>query len=333
MYDILFDFSSSPVGGGLRRLQAYAEYFSTSPLKTHFFVHEEAKNRDVIQRLVPTSLVRKTEISKLTLNKKYLASFRGRSKWVFSYGIPIKENFAEKSWLHISNALPFVVLDVTLGVDLFFKMFILRQQFKRNTQSINVVSAESNFTLNEYQKLTGVAADCCLLRNGIDSAKINFNKFDKEPVAIAIGTYSYKRLDLTYRLFRYLKKDLKLDKLLVVGESKNIPKFIKNANDVEIQNYLTEDDLRSRLEKATYFISTSEVENSSFAVQEGLQLTKKAILSDIPSHREMLKEDFSGALKCNDLDILMVNYADVSLDMMPNWATEIEVMLSKMDLI
>jgi glycosyltransferase involved in cell wall biosynthesis len=333
MYDILFDFSSSPAGGGLRRLEAYAEYFSTSSLKTHFFVHEEAKNKDVIQRLVPTSLVGKTAISKITLNKKYLAPFRNRAKWFFSYGIPIKENFAEKNWLHISNALPFAVFDVSLGADLFLRMFTLRQQFKKYIYSIDIVSAESNFALKQYQALTGIKVDYCLLRNGVDYSKKNLNKFGKEPFAIAIGTYSYKRIDLTYNLFQALKKDLRLDKLLIVGDSKKIPKFIKSANDVEVQDYLTEDDLHFRLKKATYFISTSEVENSSYAVLEGLQLTKKAILSDIPSHREMLRANFSGTLKCNDLDILVVNYKDVSLEVMSSWVSEIELMLSKMRLI
>lgn len=332
-YDILFDFSSTSSGGGLRRIKAYAKYFSTSPLKTHFFIDERMKNSDAIQRLVSSTLVRNTEFSKFMLHKKYLSPYKNQAKWLFSYGIPIKGNIAKKHWLHISNILPFAIFDVTLEPYLFFKMFVLRQQFKNNMLINNVVSAESNFSINKYHEITASTAHHCLLRNGIDSNKLNLTKFDKEPIAISIGTYTYKRLDLTYKLFQSLKKDLGLETLLLVGESKRIPKFIKNACDVEIQNFLTEDCLKLRLKKASYFISTSEAENSSCAVQEGLLLTKKAILSDIPSHREMLKHNFSGAFKCNGMDLLMVNYSDMSRESMKNWTNEIEEMLSRMELL
>ena len=45
-YDIVFDFSSSPSGGALRRIEAYASFFSNSDFDTLFLVHE-----DILQRI------------------------------------------------------------------------------------------------------------------------------------------------------------------------------------------------------------------------------------------------------------------------------------------
>ena len=44
-YDIVFDFSSSPSGGALLRIEAYASFFSKSSLETLFFVHQEIAQR------------------------------------------------------------------------------------------------------------------------------------------------------------------------------------------------------------------------------------------------------------------------------------------------
>ena len=45
-YDIVFDFSSSPSGGALRRIEAYSSFFSNSDFDTLVLVHE-----DILQRI------------------------------------------------------------------------------------------------------------------------------------------------------------------------------------------------------------------------------------------------------------------------------------------
>ena len=328
MYDILFDFSSSPVGGGLRRVEAYAEYFSHSPLKIHFFIHEAASNRNRIQQLVPTTLVHKTSTSKLSLNKDYLNKFDASAKWLFSYGIPTKRGYAEKNWLHISNVLPFFLFKSTLGPSLFFKMYILRQQYKRNFLNNDIISAESDFSIRMYNSVTGWKGDYFLLRNGVSKTLSTFEL--KKPYAVAVGTHSYKRIDLTYELFQKLKADLELNKLLILGNPKQIPKLIRNASDVEVMGFLPDDILETTLKTAAYFISTSEVENSSCAVQEGLQFTKKAILSNIPSHQEMLRKDSDCLTRYQGMNYLIVDHSDLSVEAMEDWPTEIGKMLIHM---
>ena len=331
MYDIIFDFSSSPTGGGLRRLEAYTEYFSQSHLKTHFFIHASARNRDRIQQLIPATLVQKSLASKALLSNDYLKEIDFNAKWLFSYGIPTKRSKAERNWLHISNVLPFFIFHATAAPCLFLRMYILRQQFKANFRNNDIVSAESDFSIKMYLNATGWKGETVILRNGIFKEDPVLET--KQPYAIAIGTHSYKRIDLTYKIFTGLKKDLGLKKLLIVGDSKLIPRSIRSAIDVDIRNFLPEAELQSCLKRASYFISTSEVENSSCAVLEGLRLTKQAILSNIPSHREMLRNGPVHFFQHQGADYLIVNQSDVRSDVMVDWNIEIEKMLLRMGLL
>jgi glycosyltransferase involved in cell wall biosynthesis len=328
MYDILFDFSSSPAGGPLRRLEAYAEYFSKSSLKIHFFIHTAASNRDRIQQLVPTTLVHKTGPSKAWLKKDYLKKIGMGSKWLFSYGIPTKRGYAEQNWLHISNVLPFFFPHVTVGPSIFLKMCLMRWQFKSNYQNNDTISAESDFSIKTYIDVTGWKGDATVLRNGLHKRDLRLGA--KQPYAIAIGTHSYKRIDLTYEVFQKLKDDLGLNKLLIVGDSKHIPLAIRTAVDVEVKDFLPESVLWSSLKCASYFISTSEVENSSCAMLEGLQYTQKAILSNIPSHQEMFRHNTGKHFQHLGKDYLIVNQNDVCDGAMVEWSNEIGKMLLRM---
>jgi glycosyltransferase involved in cell wall biosynthesis len=328
MHDILFDFSSSPAGGGLRRLEAYAEYFSQSPLKIHFFINAAASNRDRIQQLAPTTLVHKTGVSKVRLNKDYLKKIGVGSKWLFSYGIPSKRGYSEQNWLHISNVLPFFFTQATVSPNIFLKMCLLRQQFKSNYLNNDIISAESNFSIKMYIAVTGWKGDTLVLRNGLHKADLGLDP--KQPYAVAIGTYSYKRIDRTYEVFQELKDYLGLNKLLIVGDSTRIPRAIRTAVDVEVKDFLPEAVLQSRLKSASYFISTSEVENSSYAVLEGLQYSQKAILSNIPSHQEMFRSNSGTHYQHQGKDYLIVNQNDVSDGAMAEWPNEIKKMLLRM---
>ena len=328
MYDILFDFSSSPTGGGLRRLEAYAEYFSQLPLKIHFFIHEAASNRDRIQQLVPTTLVHKTDVSKVWLNKDYLGNYGVSAKWLFSYGIPTKRGFAKQNWLHISNVLPFFFAQATVDPSIYVKMFFLRHQFKSNFRNNDIISAESDFSIKMYIDVTGWQGETMLLRNGILKGDSDLNH--KQSYAIAIGTHSYKRIDLTYEVFKELKEALGLSKLLIIGDSKRIPLNIRTAADVDAKDFLHEGALHSSLKAASYFISTSEVENSSCAVLEGLQFTEKAILSDIPSHKEMLRNGMGSNFQYKENKYLIVSQNDIRDGVMVDWNHEIVKMLVKM---
>ena len=329
MYDILFDFSSSPLGGSIHRLEAYAEYFSKSPLKTHFFIHEAVINRNRIEQLVSSTAVHKSLVDKLILNNHHLKNFNKNAKWLFSYGIPTKIGFAKNNWLHISNVLPFTIFETRVNISLRIKMLFLLMQFKTKVNNNKFISAESNFSIERYVAATGWGGQSLVLLNGIRNQLLE--PFDvKESYAIAVGSHTYKRLDNTYLLFKELKEGMGLTKLVILGDEKQIPKVLQIARDVEIRPFAADNDFESYLKKASCFISTSEVENSSYAVQEGLQFTKKAILSNIPSHREMLKNCIEPKISRCGIEYLLVERSDIRVEAMTEWSHQIEKMLISM---
>ena len=72
MYDIVFDFSSSPTGGALRRLEAYIHFFSKSELKVIFLINKKAISIFEKYKVIEFECVNKSIFEKLFGKNKYL---------------------------------------------------------------------------------------------------------------------------------------------------------------------------------------------------------------------------------------------------------------------
>ena len=157
MYDIIFDFSSSPIGGSLRRLLAFANFFSKSDLKVKFLIHPSAVQ--IVKEIdnLCYAIVYKTILDKIFFSTSYLHKYEKRSKWFFSYGIPIKNKIGDRNWLHISNVLPISQKKISIGFINKLKILLQRFYFKKYSINPDIVSGESTFTLNEYELLIGMA--------------------------------------------------------------------------------------------------------------------------------------------------------------------------------
>jgi glycosyltransferase involved in cell wall biosynthesis len=327
--ELFFDFSSSARGGALRRINAFADFFSNHPLPTHFFINNGVPNKVEIAQKVRVSFVEKSGWSKLTIDSRHLLALEARPKWCYSYGIPIKTRFAWKHWLHLSNVLPFTFRQCSLPWQLRWKSFAQLQQYKRCSSNVDMLSGESNFTLASACTALDWSGQTALLRNGVTSYPIA--NLPTERYALAVGTEDYKRIDLTFEVYNTMKQELGLTSLVIVGVSAGIPEHVKNALDVICESHLSQDALMSRYRRASYYISTSEVENSSLAVLEGLALTGKVILSDIPSHREMLQHT-PGTFSLNGKPYLRVDDSAPNAAILPEWNVEIGKMLNLMGL-
>ena len=335
MYDIIFDFSSSPKGGSLRRLDAYALYFSNSYLKTKFLVHPNALF--VMEKYINLnfSVIKKSYLDKILLNSKYLNLYRFRTKWFFSYGIPLKNEVGIGNWLHISNVLPFSNGDISLSLYSRIKILIQKYYFVKYSLIPTIISAESQFTIQQYQLFCHVKK-FSILNNGINI--INKNKIREKKFlinnnyAIAIGDSSYKRIDNTYSLFKKIKRFESLDYLVIVGQDKNVRKKYKNYFDIIYISNITDDDLYNIMNYASIFISTSEIENSSCAVLEASMYVDCCYLSNIPSHVELIDTDFFNILEKNkDYLKIQKNYLNNQKDKYFLWNHSIEVMLANMN--
>ena len=335
-YDIVFDFSSSPSGGALRRIEAYASFFSNSDFDTLFLVHEDILQR--IKRFRGINVVpveKKKSLTKAVGIGKYLNILEKKPYWFFSYGIPLSRPVGENNWLHISNILPLYLDKVSTSFSLYLKMYLYKLHLKFRSSNCDIVSAESEFSLGLYSKHICSNTHQVLLKNGITDRVIFDNNCNKlsHNYAIAVGTYNYKRLDITYKLFRSIKDEYKLMSLIIIGNEDYVPKNIRCQDDVKLISSLCDEEYFLTLSRAEIFISTSIVENSSNAVIEGLSLSKKIIISDIPSHREILSFVKGSNRNIAGYDMLVFDKKSISINKLESWHLIINKMLSEMKLL
>ncbi len=328
-YDIILDFSASPVGGGLKRLLAYADYFAGSGERVLFLVHPQTEEH-IAGKTVKYEVVRRNPLARLWFDPRFVSRYGGRSRWFFSYGIPIYGKVGDYNWLHVSNSLPFGLLSLTLDIRGFVSNFLLRERFVVCADNCSVVSGESEFTLDIYRKTTGWRRELVLLRNGMEAFEID-NGSTRLPQAIAVGTSRYKRLDRTCAVLERMQATRRLEKLLIVGNLESIPLSVRRKPYVECLGILPREQVLQHMRQSQVFISTSEIENSSNAVLEALALCGTVVVSDIPSHRELIGNGVGQPLVVDGLHYLQVDAGACTLDLYQySWNKTISHMLSTM---
>jgi len=176
-------------------------------------------------------------------------------------------------------------------------MILLKYRILKSLDHIQIISGESEFSLKLLKDVSQLQLDSIyfsVLPNGFSEHELNnvqkiFN--DEEHYAITIGTFVYKKLWIAFRLFKFLQeKDKKLKTFIIVGNRNDIPFELRTNKNVIVDIGATRESVINLLSNAKYYISASQIENSSIAALEGLVFSKSVFLSDIPSHREMLKD-------------------------------------------
>jgi len=328
-YDIIFDFSASPVGGGLKRLQAYVKHFAASRERVLFLVHPHAEEH-IARENVQYEVVRRKPLARLWFDQSFVCRYGGRARWFFSYGIPIYGKVGEYNWLHVSNSLPFGLLGLTLDIRSFVSNFLLRERFVACADNCSVVSGESEFTLDIYRKTTGWNRELVLLRNGMEAIDGEGDS-PRLAQAIAVGTSRYKRLDRTCAVMESLRATRPLERLLVVGNVEGIPLGVRRKPYAACLGVLPRPQVLREMRQSQVFISTSEIENSSNAVLEALALGGTVVLSDIPSHRELIGKRQVESFAVDGLRYLLLDAGACALDLSEySWDRIIARMLSFM---
>jgi len=336
MPDIVFDFSSSPVGGGLRRIDAYARYFSASGHRTIFLVTPPIAERIGSYSNIDVRPMDRSSLAKAVGDSRYLRSPCERPRWLFSYGIPIHAPIGARNWFHVSNALPLCLGHVTLPPRALLRMSVLAFWIKVRASRCDVVSGESHFTLARYDAVAGHRGDRVVLQNGsseeLAEAAARRSDGPAQPVAVVVGTAPYKRIRETYEVFTALKREFGWRKMVILGSADEIPKAIRDAHDVERVGHMNDGDYMRLMSDANAFLSMSEAENSSSAVLEGLTLAERVVLSDIPSHAEMIRDVPIERRTLAGISCLLVEPNREAELALPTWDTSIEVMLAHMGL-
>ena len=296
----LMNFSSTYAGGGLIRLVETAKWFD----KTEggcFIVHQKAFNyiKDYSNKNV-YYVVTQNRIRRLFNDGYYLQNILnviGTPDIYFSYGIPVFFKIGKVNWFHISNALSLTTRKINLSLFIRLKMILLKYRILKYLDHLQIISGESEFSLKLIKDVGQRQLDSIyfsVLPNGFSEHELNnvqkiFN--DEEHYAITIGTFVYKKLGIAFSLFKYLQeKDKKLKTFIIVGNRNELPFELRTNKNVIVDIGATRESVINLLSNAKYYISASQIENSSIAALEGLVFSKSVFLSDIPSHREMLKD-------------------------------------------
>ena len=296
----LFNFSSSWNGGGLIRTIETIKWFDDN-LGAYFIVNEKIKDQLVnYSKNNKYFFVSKNKLKRLFSDGYYIPKIIdeiGKPDVYFSYGIPVFNNIAKINWFHISNALTLKTNNISLPILIRFQMWILKYRIIRSMKYTQIASGESEFSVNLLKAENNKQTIKChynvlpngynisLLENILIKTREQFYKY-----AITIGTFKYKKIKIALELFHEIRKTNNLKKFIIIGEYNSLPKAIINDKFVEVKSNLSREDLFTLLYNAEYYLSASQIENSSIAALEALLLCKNIILSKIPSHVEMLRK-------------------------------------------
>ena len=287
----LFNFSASYSGGGLKRLSEYAKWFNENG-GAWFIIHPRC------ERLVEECPANRFFIpaqpryQRLFADCRYLEAIGkeiGQPELYYSYGIPLYARFGAINWFHVSNVLPLVSQQVPLPLFDRLKLGHLGGRIRANLQNADVISAESNYSLALIDARH--AAKLFLSVNGSDDELAYLHTQGpekKENIAVVVGTYTYKAIADSYKVFEMLKQANDRLKLMIIGDEKAIPEEVRRDQDVIVRGVLERSDVAESLRKARYYISATRIENSYNAAAEGVFVADESYISDIGPHRELL---------------------------------------------
>jgi hypothetical protein len=294
MYSILFNFSSSYSGGGLKRLEEFSNWFSSNG-GASFLIN---KRSSFLIKKYPNNeyfLINESKLSRLLNIEKYLYLNNIKNRkfdLYYSYGIPITRKSAAINLLHISNVLPFVNGMYGHSFVSKLKFILLKKYFIKSFSNTDVLSAESEYSISLFEKSFNKLK--FVSKNGSNEEIDLYFKRDKneqfKDFAVILGTHKHKFLEISYQKFKELNEIFPELRLKIIGEISPIPQIILKDKFVEVTGVIDRSEARKIISDARYYISTTLIENSFNAAAEGIFLARESYISSIGPHLELLKD-------------------------------------------
>ncbi|EKD71510.1 MAG: hypothetical protein ACD_46C00176G0002 [uncultured bacterium] len=288
----LFNLSYSYLGGALKRILAYLEWFDKHG-GSCFALNSRLKG---IEKKFPNNhycFVRQNPTAKVFNYSSRLNQFIsdiGKIDFYYSYGIPLPCKVGRVNWLHIGNVLPFVGLGY-VSFKRSLELKLLGLLIKKSMRYADIISAESEFSLSLLDR--SFKDKFVVSVNGSDEEistyKNNLFFNNIENIAVAVGTCRYKCIDDVYKIYLHLRQSNPDLRLIITGIKEDVPARVQKDNLVVLCGILPQLDVCNLLKKAKYYITTTIIENSYNAASEGAFLAKESFLSDIGPHRKLLK--------------------------------------------
>lgn len=329
----LFNFSASYIGGGYKRLYEFVSYFNEKG-GANFILHSNCKK---LQLEFPNNtyfFIEQTKWDRIFRENHHLKDIIKciqKIDFYYSYGIAIYSKIAKLNWFHLSNLLPLFQKNIPLTLWDKIKMSFLGYRIRKNFKNTDVISAESNYSLKLIKNISD--ANLVLSVNGSDDELSNLsngNKVTKGDFAVILGTYKYKAVGDSVTVFTHLKKSNPNLKLIIIGDSKFLPKELNKNEDIIIKGLLSRKEVFKCLKEAKYYISTTHIENSYNAASEGIFFADESYISSIEPHKELLENMKFELVKLDNLnrEMIYVKRDQISTDNIKVWRQVITDMIS-----
>lgn len=287
----LFNFSASPVGGGLKRLYEYARWFDAHG-GARFAVH--ARNRGLADECPRNEyvFVEQSAARRMVGTQREIRGFVARTgppRCYYAYGIPMHERLGALNWFHLSNVLPLAWRHVPMPVGDRLKFALLGCRITGRLKNAEVISAESAASLalldpayrdRLFLSVNGSDDELAYLARGEVAAK--------EPVATVVGTYRHKALEDSCLVFEMLRRREPGLTLQIFGDPACIPSSVTARAGVVAKGNRPRAEVVAALRVSKVYISTTRIENSYNAASEGIFFADESYVSDIGPHRELL---------------------------------------------
>jgi glycosyltransferase involved in cell wall biosynthesis len=325
----LLNFSASYSEGGYKRLSAYADWFNRNG-GAWFAIHPRCAE---LINTFPNNrffVVQRSHLRRLYDDWRYLDSICrmvGRPQVYYAYGIPLYLRIGHVNWFHLTNVLTLGTRAIPLSMRDRLKLNILGRRIRRGLALADVISAESEHSLGLIEAIDGCGRARLLLSvNGSDD-QLAFARetgvAHKDNIATVLGTYRYKALDESWRVFLELKSNDRELKLVIIGDADEVPAYLRRKADVIVCGMLDRAEVIDYLRRTKFYISTTYAENSSNAVSEGIFHAEQSFISDIGPNRELLggsrfrQVSFAGLNR----PLLHVRRNELSIASLKSWET------------
>jgi len=287
----LFNFAASYTGGGYKRLQAYAAWFARNG-GAWFVIHPQCLP---LRERFPENryfVVDRSRLRRIFDDWSYLKDIRavtGQPDLYYAYGIPLYGRFGRVNWSHLNNILTVDARGIPLSVAWRAKFRFLGWRLRRGCHHAQVVSAESRYSLERlrawgirqaFLSVNGSDDELSALRTGV--------RVPAEELAVVVGTYTYRALDESLRVFEMLRRREPDLRLAMIGDCSAVASRIARHPAVLLLGSLERREVVECLRRARYFINTSYAENSYNCVAEGIFLAQRSFIAPIAPHHELL---------------------------------------------
>jgi glycosyltransferase involved in cell wall biosynthesis len=332
----LFNFSASYLGGGYKRIYEFVKYFNNNG-GSNFILHTKCIK---LEDEFPNNkyfFIKQTVFERIFNDGVYIekiSSKIGDLQLYYSYSIPIYNKVAKVNWYHLSNVLPLVPFKFPLSIFDKFKMFLLGFRIKKKLINAEVISGESRYSIGLITKK--INSNYIISVNGSDD-EINYLEQisieTKKNFAVVLGTYKYKSVNDSFKIFQKLKENNPELKLIIIGDKKYLSKHILKHKDVNVKGLLSRKEVISLLLNCKIYISTTLIENSYNAASEGIFFADESYISDIEPHRELLKGLNYELIKFDKIDqkLIYVQRNEINLQNLKLWRNIIEELIVKVD--